>query len=79
MIFKFGRVAHAVFEQHGFFVDEFDFGFDLIVLFFHEGEDIFEACDLFVLLSSLGFGLDLESVFFLENEINFDGASLLSE
>lgn len=79
MIFEFGRVAHTVFEQHGFFVDEFDLGFDLIILFFHEGKNIFESCDFFVLLSSFGFGLDLESVFFFENEVNFNGASLLSQ
>lgn len=79
MIFEFGRVAHTILEQHSFFVDEFDLGFDLIILFFHEGKNIFEACDFFVLLSSFGFGLDLESVFFFENEVNFNGTSLLSQ
>lgn len=41
MIFEFSWIAHAVLKKHGLFVDEINFGFDFIVLFFHEKENIF--------------------------------------
>jgi hypothetical protein len=41
VIFKFGRIAHTVLKKHGLFVDEVNFCFDLIVLFFHKKKDVF--------------------------------------
>ena len=41
MIFKSGWIAHTVLKKHGLFVNEINFSFDLVVLFFHQKKDIF--------------------------------------
>lgn len=65
MIFKFGRITHAIFKQHKFFVDEFYLVLNLMIFLFHQLENILKSCNLLDFFSSFCLGLDFKSIFLL--------------